>query len=396
MRRHGIDDPHHLVIVHDELDLPVGRLKLKVGGGLAGNNGLKSIRPHLHTDDFARVRIGIGKPNHKTQGADHVLKRPGKGDRGELDIVVQEAADAVELILTRRHRRGHEPLQHEIRTHDVASSRLGEAPRERSDATTAEDDEGEGDDSEDDEDGPEHAARVPVRAIPNLSLVAARDHDGGMTETALIVGQGYVGLPLAMRAVAAGYDVVGYDVDEHRSKALAAGTSFVEDISDAEVADGARHRPLPGRRDRSTGVERFDVAVITVPTPLREGIPDLTFIDEAGAQLAPLLTRGRHGGAREHHLPRHHRGAARPRSSSRARACGPAPTSTSATAPSASTPATRPGRSPTRPKVVSGIDAASLAKVEGFYDRIVDTTVPVTHARRRPSSPSCSRTRSGT
>ena len=83
VRRHGIDDPHHLVIVHDELDLEVGRIKLKLGGGLAGNNGLKSIRQHLHTDDFARVRIGIGKPNDKTQGADHVLKRPGKGDRGQ-------------------------------------------------------------------------------------------------------------------------------------------------------------------------------------------------------------------------------------------------------------------------------------------------------------------------
>ena len=100
VRRHGIEDPHDLVVVHDELDLPVGRVKLKLGGGLAGNNGLKSIRAHLHTDDFARVRIGIGKPNHKTQGADHVLKRPGKSDRSELDIVVQEAADAVELILT--------------------------------------------------------------------------------------------------------------------------------------------------------------------------------------------------------------------------------------------------------------------------------------------------------
>jgi PTH1 family peptidyl-tRNA hydrolase len=98
VRRYGVD-PTQLVVVHDELDLPVGRIKLKLGGGLAGNNGLKSIRQHLHTDDFARVRIGIGKPNHKTQGADHVLKRPGKADRGELDIVVQEAADAVEAIL---------------------------------------------------------------------------------------------------------------------------------------------------------------------------------------------------------------------------------------------------------------------------------------------------------
>jgi PTH1 family peptidyl-tRNA hydrolase len=98
-RRHGITDPHHLVIVHDELDLPVGRVKLKVGGGLAGNNGLRSIKAHLHTDDFVRVRIGIGKPPGKAEGADHVLKKPGKADRLTLDVCVVEAADAVELIL---------------------------------------------------------------------------------------------------------------------------------------------------------------------------------------------------------------------------------------------------------------------------------------------------------
>jgi PTH1 family peptidyl-tRNA hydrolase len=100
VRRHGIDDPERLVIVHDELDLPVGRLKLKLGGGLAGNNGLKSVKAHLHTADFARIRIGIGKPPGRTQGVDHVLKRPGKADRAELDVVVAEAADAVEMILS--------------------------------------------------------------------------------------------------------------------------------------------------------------------------------------------------------------------------------------------------------------------------------------------------------
>lgn len=99
VRRYGIDDPEHLVIVHDELDLPVGRLKVKLGGGLAGNNGLKSVKAHLHTDEFARVRIGIGKPPGRAEGADHVLKRPGKSDRAELDVVVAEAADAVEAIL---------------------------------------------------------------------------------------------------------------------------------------------------------------------------------------------------------------------------------------------------------------------------------------------------------
>lgn len=99
VRRHGIDDLHRLVIVHDELDLPVGRLKLKLGGGLAGNNGLKSVKAHLHTADFARVRIGIGKPPGRASGADHVLKRPGKRDRAELDAVIVDAADAVEMIL---------------------------------------------------------------------------------------------------------------------------------------------------------------------------------------------------------------------------------------------------------------------------------------------------------
>jgi PTH1 family peptidyl-tRNA hydrolase len=99
VRRHGIDDLHRLVIVHDELDLPVGRLKLKLGGGLAGNNGLKSVKAHLHTDEFARVRIGIGKPPGRANGADHVLKRPGKRDRVELDAVIVDAADAVEMIL---------------------------------------------------------------------------------------------------------------------------------------------------------------------------------------------------------------------------------------------------------------------------------------------------------
>ena len=99
VRRHGIEDLHRLVVVHDELDLPPGRIQVKVGGGLAGNKGLKSIKAHLHSDEFIRVRIGVGKPSGPQQGADHVLRRPGKAERVELDIVIQEAADAVELIL---------------------------------------------------------------------------------------------------------------------------------------------------------------------------------------------------------------------------------------------------------------------------------------------------------
>ena len=101
VRRFGIpvDGLDRLVVVHDELDLPVGRVRVKVGGGLAGHNGLKSVKAHLHSDAFCRVRIGIGKPPGRQQGVDHVLKAPGKAERAELAVAVAEAADAVELIL---------------------------------------------------------------------------------------------------------------------------------------------------------------------------------------------------------------------------------------------------------------------------------------------------------
>jgi PTH1 family peptidyl-tRNA hydrolase len=100
VRRHGIDDLGRLVVVHDELDLPLGRLQVKEGGGIAGHNGLRSLRDHLHTTDFVRVRIGIGRPPGRQDGATYVLRRPSKADRAELDVVVQEAADALEVIAT--------------------------------------------------------------------------------------------------------------------------------------------------------------------------------------------------------------------------------------------------------------------------------------------------------
>ena len=101
VRRYGISDLSRLVIVHDELDLPLGTVRVKAGGGLAGHNGLRSIKAHLHSDAFTRVRIGIGKPpGGKERGADHVLSAPGKRDREELKVSVEVAADAVECILT--------------------------------------------------------------------------------------------------------------------------------------------------------------------------------------------------------------------------------------------------------------------------------------------------------
>jgi PTH1 family peptidyl-tRNA hydrolase len=100
VKRHGITDPERIVIVQDELDLPLARVKVKRGGGLAGHNGLRSIKAHLHTDAFLRVRIGVGKPVTKEHGVDHVLKKVSKRERIELDVAVERAADAVELILT--------------------------------------------------------------------------------------------------------------------------------------------------------------------------------------------------------------------------------------------------------------------------------------------------------
>ena len=100
VRRYGVDDLRRLVVVHDELDLPVGRVKLKIGGGTAGHNGLKSMQAHLHDNGFVRVRIGVDKPPGKRQGADHVLRRPSKADREALEVAVEVAADAVEAILT--------------------------------------------------------------------------------------------------------------------------------------------------------------------------------------------------------------------------------------------------------------------------------------------------------
>ena len=96
--RYGVAEPASIVIVHDELDLPPGTVRLKAGGGLAGHNGLRSVQSHLHSSDFLRVRIGVGKPPSAAQGASHVLRRPPKAVRELLAASVQTAADAVERI----------------------------------------------------------------------------------------------------------------------------------------------------------------------------------------------------------------------------------------------------------------------------------------------------------
>ena len=96
--RYGVAT-EQIIVLHDELDLPVSAMRIKEGGGLAGHNGLRSIKSHLHSDEFLRVRIGVGKPTSSAQGADHVLDRFSKRDRTQIDVTLELAADAVEAII---------------------------------------------------------------------------------------------------------------------------------------------------------------------------------------------------------------------------------------------------------------------------------------------------------
>lgn len=100
VRRYGIDDLSRLLVVHDELDLPVGKIQLKLGGGLAGHNGLKSIKHHLKDDGFARLRIGIGRPPGQQPVSDYVLRRPSAAERTDLDIEIERCIDAIEMIVS--------------------------------------------------------------------------------------------------------------------------------------------------------------------------------------------------------------------------------------------------------------------------------------------------------
>src|SRR5215468_2302082 len=106
----------------------------------------------------------------------------------------------------------------------------------------------------------------------------------------VIIGQGYVGLPLAMRAAEVGYRVVGYDTSVDRVRSLAAGRSYVEDISDDELGAALEKGYHPTRDPLD--LRGFDVVVVTVPTPLHDGAPDLTYIEEAGADITRSLGPG--------------------------------------------------------------------------------------------------------
>ncbi|MFB6614473.1 nucleotide sugar dehydrogenase [Streptomyces sp. NPDC085524] len=191
----------------------------------------------------------------------------------------------------------------------------------------------------------------------------------------VVVGQGYVGLPLAIRAAEVGHQVIGYDVDSRRVKSLAAGESFVEDVTSERIAralERGSYRPSELARDCGG----FDVAVVTVPTPLREGTPDLRYIEESARTLARFLRPGATvilesttypGTTEELFAPILEDGSGLTAGADFHLGYSPERID--------------PGNAvwgfQQTPKVVSGVDAASLKAVEAFYGELVDTTVPV-------------------
>ena len=193
------------------------------------------------------------------------------------------------------------------------------------------------------------------------------------TARVVVMGQGYVGLPVAMRASAVGFPVVGFEVSNDRVKALQAGQSYVGDVSDAELQAALAAGYLP---TTDTGdLAGFDVAVISVPTPLHDGLPDLSYIEQACETLARFLRPGccvilestTYPGTTEELLaPILEAGSGLRRGQY---AIGYSPERID------------PGNATyglvNTPKVTSGVDAASLAAVDGFFATLVDRTVPV-------------------
>ncbi|HEV3311184.1 MAG TPA: nucleotide sugar dehydrogenase [Chloroflexota bacterium] len=191
----------------------------------------------------------------------------------------------------------------------------------------------------------------------------------------VVVGQGYVGLPLAMRGVAVGLNVVGFDINEDRVMRLSRGESYVEDIPDDEIANALKS----GKYLATTELEDcsdFDVAVITVPTPLRESAPDLSYIEEAARGLSGHLKKGATvilesttypGTTEELLVPILEQGSGLQASSDFYVGYSPERID----------PGNATWNFQNTPKVVSGINSDSLHEVDAFYSLLVDRTVPV-------------------
>lgn len=197
--------------------------------------------------------------------------------------------------------------------------------------------------------------------------------------TVAVVGQGYVGLPLSMGAVGAGMDVIGIDVDERRVARLAAGDSFIEDIPSSDLAAA-----LASGRYRATAdwadVAGFDVCVITVPTPLREGAPDLSYVEESGRSIAPHITAGctvilesttYPGTTDQLLLPILEQGSGLKAGQDFYLGYSPERID----------PGNQTWGLGNTPKVVSGLDEESLVRVRDFYAAFVETVVPVSSTR---------------
>jgi UDP-N-acetyl-D-glucosamine dehydrogenase len=195
----------------------------------------------------------------------------------------------------------------------------------------------------------------------------------------VVVGQGYVGLPLAMRAVEVGHDVTGLDVDEGRVKRLADGDSFVEDVAPSTVAAALASGRYRITLDPADAAD-FDVAVITVPTPMRDGRPDLSYIEDAARALAPLVTAGclvvlesttYPGTTDELFTPLLEHGSGL--TAGRDFAVGYSPERID--------PGNRTYTLATTPKIVSGLTPSCLERTAAFYATVVGETVSVASTR---------------
>jgi len=195
----------------------------------------------------------------------------------------------------------------------------------------------------------------------------------GRNAKVVIVGQGYVGLPIAVRAAEVGFAVVGYDTSRVRIDALQRGESYVEDVSQDSLraALEAGYRPTIDPLD----MDAFDVAIISVPTPLRDGAPDLSFIEAAGRDLAPRLTKGALVVLESTTYPGTTEELLRPILEESGLRAGP--DFFLGYSPERIDPGNREWHFVNTPKVVSGLDAASLEVVEAFYGVLVDKVVPV-------------------
>ncbi len=193
----------------------------------------------------------------------------------------------------------------------------------------------------------------------------------------VVVGQGYVGLPLALRAAEVGFNVVGFDVDRRRIAELRAGKSYVGDITNDRLAEGLRGSYKPSAN--ADDLAEFDIAIISVPTPLLEGAPDLSAIESAGQRLATELRAGACVILESTTYPGTTNELLGP-----ILAAGSGLQAGEDFALGYSPERIDPGNTTwdlvSTPKVVSGINPASLEVIDAFFKTIIDTTIPVSTA----------------